>query len=327
MSGESTNLGEKLSVLQSSAWTLASWQAAMQSGLVQALTTEPQSVASLASKAGLPQGAVPALLDVLSCEGFVLKDDSGCYAAPKALAEVMEKAEPKRHEVQMDMSLQEALVKKTLAKQLGGGWNYDDPLLLNSIGKFSAAGIPMLMKMNFPDVPGLEQSISQPGARLLDVGSGVGEGTAAVAKAFPESIVVGVDGKADANAMAQALFKEQSLEARCSVKECWLQDLDRKEPFDFVWMPVTFFSTSDLKAATPVALQLLKPGAFLLAAGWNAHGDTPPMAQARLKAFLWGDNDRNQETTKAIFVDAGFEIAHEKLLGPVGLIIARRPSA
>lgn len=315
----------RLGELQRSNWILHAWQAAVEGGLISQLTLEAKNAETLGTAASMSPTAVVALLDVLSAEGFVVKTDSG-YAAAEGLMNTVENIEPTRNDVQMGVSMCEAMVKLARDKKLGGGWKYEDPHLLLSQGRTSGYAIPMLKNVAFPLCPGLPEALDSEGAQILDIGSGIGALSIALANMLPKAKVTGIDIKDDSLALAAKELAGKGLDDRVQFRKCLLGELAEENFYDFAWFPCVFLTTEALVASLPALHKAMKPGGWVLNISFNCGGDGIAAAQERLKAYMWGNDVRTLEETTAPFKKegSGWINYSEKPLGTMAVFVVQK---
>jgi ubiquinone/menaquinone biosynthesis C-methylase UbiE len=81
-------------------------------------------------------------------------------------------------------------------------------------------------------VPAVHDVLSQPGARILDVGCGMGWSTISLARAYPEARLVGVDLDAPSVTAARANARAEGVEERVEFRAADAAELAGSEPFD-----------------------------------------------------------------------------------------------
>ena len=199
---------------------LASVWLGLRLDLYQALREQgPATVAELAERAGvddryarewLEQQAVAGLLDV---EDATADADTRRYALPEAHAQVLLDADHPAHAGATAWwmgSLAEVLPRIPGIYRSGDGLPYPD---YGADARLAIANFNRPMFVNdlagwFAAVPEVKARLEAPGARVLDVGCGIGWSSISLAKAFPSLGVEWIDSVAASIAESQRLAAE-----------------------------------------------------------------------------------------------------------------------
>jgi len=144
-----------------------------------------------------------------------------------------------------------------------GGWVYSDPLVLQSQGR-SSGGVPALIASVAPTLDGLTDALAREGARILDVGSGVGASSISCCRVWPTASVVGVDPWEPAMKLAATNVEDADLEDRITSRATAVEDITDSDSFDLAWIPAPFLPKSVLESGVPVVARSLRPGGWLL---------------------------------------------------------------
>jgi len=150
-----------------------------------------------------------------------------------------------------------------------GAWGFDDPVLLQAQGSASAVVARLL------DAAGLVP----PGARVLDVGTGVAGLAVALCRTFPGVTVVGVDPWEPALAIARENVAAAGVEERVTLVASTIEELEDEEGFDVAWLPSFFIPEPALDGAIARLHALLRPGGTLVV-GATYSADEDPVAAA-----------------------------------------------
>ncbi len=117
----------------------------------------------------------------------------------------------------------------------GGGVSYDElgDEIPCAIERFFRPGyVNFLASHWIPAVPGLAEKLTQ-GARVADIGCGRGQSTVNMAKAFPQSLFVGVDYHADSIRAARELAKREGVDNIAFVQAS-AEETPNGAPYDLV---------------------------------------------------------------------------------------------
>lgn len=206
-----------------------------------------------------------------------------------------------------------------------GGWEQVDEPLLQGIGRMSMS-IAAAIQVAAGATPGLAAALSGP-VRILDVGTGVGWLAVALARAWPEAEVVGIDIFPPALALARANAAGTEVAGRVELREVDVRELAPTAEFDLAWLPLPFLPPDMVPAALAAVRTALRPG------GWLVAGTFAPVGEGRLAELLMdlrtvrsGGRPWVAEDLLPVLTAAGFVDAHQTprtWVGPVHLFPAR----
>jgi SAM-dependent methyltransferase len=148
------------------------------------------------------------------------------------------------------------------------GWVYEDPLVLQSLGRTSGLIAPVIHSVA-AQCGSLATTLAAPGARFLDIGVGVGWLAIEMARAYPSLEVVGIDIWEPALALARSNIDEAGLGSRIGIflKDAAVLDgLDEPDGYDLVWVPAPFLPGAIVPAVLRGAAASLRTG------GWVCFG-------------------------------------------------------
>ncbi len=150
------------------------------------------------------------------------------------------------------------------------GWTADDDTLLAQ-GRASAAAGRLLATTVASQLTGLSERLAQPGAEVLDIGTGVAELACALAEALPSVRVVGIDILDRALRLADRTITEHGLVDRVRVRRQGVADIKESGTFELVWLPLIFIPPDVVRAALPTLHASLRPGGWLIASVGRVH--------------------------------------------------------
>ena len=154
-----------------------------------------------------------------------------------------------------------AAAKRSAAES---GSDTDDDTLVAQ-GRASAVAGPLFATTVAGQLTGLSQRLAQPGAQVLDVGTGVAELACALAEALPSVHVVGIDVLDRALRLADRTITEHGLVDRVRVRRQSVADIKEYGTFELVWLPLIFIPPDVVHAALPTLHASLRPGGWLIA--------------------------------------------------------------
>jgi ubiquinone/menaquinone biosynthesis C-methylase UbiE len=166
------------------------------------------------------------------------------------------------------------------------------------------------------------------GARILDVGTGVGGLAVAFATRFPESTIVGIDPWEPALALAREKVASAGLDGRITLLNQTVQELEDQDGFDLVWLPSFFIPEPVLDAAIARIHTLMRPDATLVFGMYDVT-DEDPLASAVHDLFTVraGGSLVYPEDALARLRHAGFDDTRELERdwdAPLRLVVGRR---
>jgi SAM-dependent methyltransferase len=135
-----------------------------------------------------------------------------------------------------------------------GAWSHTDPTLLRAEGSASAVVARLFAAAG----------LGAPGARILDVGTGVAGLAIAFCTAFRGSTVVGVDPWEPSLAIARENVAEAGLGERITLLATTVQELADDDGFDLIWFPSFFIPEAVLDDALARLHGLTRPGGVLV---------------------------------------------------------------
>jgi SAM-dependent methyltransferase len=183
-----------------------------------------------------------------------------------------------------------------------GAWTHGDPALLQAQGSASAAVATLLSRLG----------LSPPGARILDIGTGVAGLATAFVRVVTDATVVGVDPWPPALELAHRNVAAAGLESRVTLAETTIQDFDDPDGFDLAWLPSFFIPEDALDRAFQRVYELLRPGGRIVV-GVTFADESEPLAQttADLVTVRSGGSVLGVDDAIARLTRAGFGAVRE----------------
>lgn len=201
-----------------------------------------------------------------------------------------------------------------------GAWSYSDPTLLRAQGSASAAVARLIA----------EAGLGSPGARILDVGTGVGGLAIAFCTTIPGTTVVGIDPWEPALAIARENVTAAGLDERVTLLADSIEDFDDPDGFDLIWLPSFFIPEPVLDTAIEHVFAATSPGGTVVV-GAPYSAETDPIAAAvdnlvtvRSGGSILTPRDAVARLRRAGFADVG-EI-ERTWDAPLRLVAGRRGS-
>ncbi|MFV1970953.1 MAG: class I SAM-dependent methyltransferase [Acidimicrobiia bacterium] len=126
-------------------------------------------------------------------------------------------------------------------------------------GAFNNRFIPNGMSL----VPGVEDRLTG-GGTVLELSCGTGYGLVRLARHFPNSRIVGLDGDAYSLELAEAQIAEAGFSDRIELVHSTMENFDSEDEYDAVTINVSMHECRDIEAVTASIHRALKPGGFFL---------------------------------------------------------------
>jgi hypothetical protein len=194
------------------------------------------------------------------------------------------------------------------AALVGGGvasWADQPDEALIAQGRSSAQGAAMLKTHGVPMMQGLEDALSRPGARMLDVGTGVAALAVAWAELFPALTVVGLDVMPRVLALAAQNVAASTVADRVVLREQDIGTLNDEGEYVLAWLPAPFVPEPALHAGVLRLARALAPGGWAMVAHSKYDGDPLEDALSRFKTVAYGGTALNADQAQSLLRDAG----------------------
>lgn len=202
----------------------------------------------------------------------------------------------------------------------------DEALLAQ--GRASAQGATLMARHLFGGLPGLLDALGRPGARMLDVGTGVGALAVAYAEVFPAVTVVGIDVLPRVLALARKTLDGSPAADRVELREQDVGLLDEPDTYTLAWLPAPFVPDAPLRAGAARLRTALVAGGWVVMGHGKFGGDPVEDAVGRFKTVAWGGTALDDEEAARLLSEAGFEDVRTMPTPPgaPALTAGRRPT-
>ncbi len=187
----------------------------------------------------------------------------------------------------------------------GEVWGAQPDEAIIAQGRASAQGAVAFEQLGLPFMAGLAEALSTPGARMLDVGTGVAALAASYAELFPELTVVGIDVLPRVLALAGELLRTSPVADRVVLREQDVSSLTDEETFALAWLPAPFVPEDALRAGVPRIVRSLIPGGWLIVGHGKLAGEPLDDALTRFKTVSYGGTPLDDEQAQTLLRDAG----------------------
>ena len=179
----------------------------------------------------------------------------------------------------------------------------DEALLAQ--GLTSARTGSRLVRFAATAMPGLIEALERPGARMIDVGTGIGGLAVAAAEALPQVTVVGIDVLPRVLALAERVRAASPAADRVVLRQQDVTTLDEQDAYDLAWVPAPFIPEPALRIGLPAVARALRPGGWLMLGHGKYTGDPVDDALNRFKTVAFGGTALDDAGAQRSLVDAG----------------------
>lgn len=187
----------------------------------------------------------------------------------------------------------------------GISWNAQSDEALLAQGNASAQAARPFAQFMLPMMSDLADRLAAPGARMLDIGTGVGALAVSFAEAFPQLDVLGIDVLDRALALARQTIAASGAAARVTVCNMDVADFADDTGFDVAWLPAPFIPQPALSAGLPRVAAALRPGGWLMVGHGKFGGAAIEDALTRLKTIAYGGTPLDEAAACRLLRDAG----------------------
>ena len=187
----------------------------------------------------------------------------------------------------------------------GISWSAQSDEALLAQGNASAQGARPFAQFMLPMMGDLAGRLAAPGARMLDIGTGVGALAVSFAEAFPQLHVLGIDVLDRALALARQTIAASGAAARVTVCNMDVADFADDTGFDVAWLPAPFIPQPALSAGLPQVTAALRPGGWLIVGHGKSGGTAIEDALTRLKTIAYGGTPLDEAAACRLLRDAG----------------------
>ena len=184
-------------------------------------------------------------------------------------------------------------------------WDSQSDEALLAQGTASAQAARAFAQFLLPQMGDLAGRLAAPGARMLDIGTGVAALAVGFAQAFPQLHVLGIDILDRALDLAREAIAASDVAARVTVRRQDVADVADDTGFDLAFLPAPFIPQPAVHAALPRIAAVLRPGGWLMV-GHGKFGGTPVQdALTRLKTIAYGGTPLDAAAACQLLSDAG----------------------
>ena len=199
-----------------------------------------------------------------------------------------------------------------------------DKDLFDAVAYASEGLAELLVKLVFPRLPGLR---GRDDVTALDIGCGEGGVVIALANAFPEGMVVGIDIEPHSIERANARIQTAGLENRADARLIAAEEFSETDAFDLVTLVQVLHETNPETRGTILAraFEALHSGGSLVIIDdpypndMSSLRDAPVAVLTQFIETFWGSVLISPEQQRQLVEDAGFKVSSQMIPAP-GLI-------
>jgi predicted O-methyltransferase YrrM len=155
-------------------------------------------------------------------------------------------------------------------------------------------------------MPGLAEALAVPGARMLDVGTGVAALAIAYAQQFPAVTVVGLDIDDHILGLAAGIVQGSDVADRVVLRRQDISTLDEPGTYAFAWLPAPFIPEPTLRSGAHRIAAALAPGGWIVLGHGKYTGDMTEDSINRFKTAAYGGTSLDEAQAQALLRNAGF---------------------
>ena len=208
-----------------------------------------------------------------------------------------------------DQAAAALLQAAALASGRSRSWGSHSDAALLAQGNASAQLARPFAQFMLPAMGDLPGRLAAPGARMLDIGTGVAALAVGFAREFPQLHVLGIDILDRALGLAHQTIAASDVADRVTVRKQDVASFTDDTGFDLAFLPAPFISQPALHAALPHVAAALHPGGWLIV-GHGKFGGTPAEdALTRLKTIAYGGTPLDQQAACQLLRQAGLTSA------------------
>jgi hypothetical protein len=168
------------------------------------------------------------------------------------------------------------------------GWADNSDAVLTAQGQSSGSAAALFARFVLPHFDDLAGRLARPGARMLDVGTGIGALAVGFAQAFPQLQVTGIDVMARVVALARSHVRTSPAAARVELRQQNVAELTDRACYDLAWLPAPFVPEPAFSTGTARVVAALRPGGLLMIGHGKFDGTDLEIAISRFKTVAYG---------------------------------------
>ena len=190
----------------------------------------------------------------------------------------------------------------------GGGyesWNTQSDSALTAQGRASGSTAILFTRFVLPHFGDLADRLTRPGARMLDVGTGIGALATGFAQSFPQLHVTGIDIMARVLEIARTHVRATPVASRVEFRRQGVEDLTDEACYDLAWIPAPFVPESVFSAGIGRIVTALRPGGVLMVGHGLSGGSDLAAAITHFKTAIYGGTALDGPSAREVLTEHG----------------------
>ena len=207
-------------------------------------------------------------------------------------------------------------------------WSDQSDQALLAQGRASALGARFFAEVVLPAMGDLGGRVAAPGARMLDVGTGVGALAVAFAQVFPPLKVLGIDVLDRPLDLARQNIAASDVAARVTVRKQDVAGFTDDTGFELAFLPAPFVPRPALEAGLPQVAAALRPCGWVFMAHGKFGGTPAEDSLTRLKTLVYGGTPLGEAEAYNLLRGAGLTSVRPVPTpeGAPGITIGQKPA-
>jgi SAM-dependent methyltransferase len=207
-------------------------------------------------------------------------------------------------------------------------WSAQSDQALLAQGRASAYGARAFAQLVLPAMDDIGSRLAVPGARMLDIGTGVGALAIAFAQIFPQLHVLGIDVLDRPLDLARQNIAASDAAARVRVRKQDVAGFTDDTGFDLAFLPAPFVPRPAVQAGLPRITAALRPRGWVFVARGKFGGTPAEDALTRLKTLVYGGTPLDEAEASDLLRSAGLTSVRPVPTpeGAPGITIGQKPA-
>jgi predicted O-methyltransferase YrrM len=172
-------------------------------------------------------------------------------------------------------------------------------------GRASGAAAMMFASVVLPHCGDLGDRLARPGARMLDVGTGIGGLAVGFAETFPELHVTGIDVMPRVLEVGRGHVAGSPAAARVELRHLDVVELTDRDCYDLAWIPAPFVPEPAFSTGVRRIVAALRPGGMLMIGHGRLEGAGLEVAVTRFKTVMYGGTPLDAASAVDLLTEQG----------------------
>lgn len=172
-------------------------------------------------------------------------------------------------------------------------------------GRASGAAAMLFAGVVLPHCGDLGDRLARPGARMLDVGTGIGGLAVGFAETFPELHVTGIDVMPRVLEVGRNHVATSPDAARVDLRQQDVAELTDRDCYDLAWIPAPFVPEPAFSTGVRRIVAALRPGGMLMIGHGRLEGAGLDVAITRFKTVMYGGTPLDATSAVDLLTEQG----------------------